>query len=70
MRVENIVRIVPAKTKYAMPDAQFLTFEDVTVVPIQTKLLVPSLLTEEEVNWSYDHLPISWCSNKIHSSWF
>lgn len=49
IRIENIVRIVRAEPKYIMTDTKFLTFEDVTLVPIQSKMLVPSLLTRKEV---------------------
>ena len=29
----------------------FLTFEPVTVVPIQTKLILPDLMTRQEIDW-------------------
>jgi len=32
-------------------DRGFLKFETVTLVPIQRKLLDPSLLTQEEIDW-------------------
>ena len=50
IRIEDIVRIVRAKTPYNFKDRNFLTFETVTLVPIQTKLLVPEMLTEREVS--------------------
>lgn len=50
IRLENIERVVPAETKYNLPIRKFLTFETVTMVPIQTKMLMPELLTEKEVH--------------------
>lgn len=49
IRIENIVRIVKAETKHNFRDRGFLTFKTVTLVPIQTKLIDPTLLTEKEV---------------------
>lgn len=46
IRIENVAVIVPAKTDYEKP---FLTFETVTLVPVQSKLLDPSMLSKEEV---------------------
>lgn len=48
-RIEDIVRIVPAKTPHNFKDRGYLTFETVSLVPIQTKMLVPEMLTEKEV---------------------
>merc|ERR1712241_1041883 len=48
IRIENLVRIVKAKTLYGAthsPSKEFLTFENLTVVPIQVKLILPHLLT-------------------------
>ncbi|CAB3364597.1 Hypothetical predicted protein [Cloeon dipterum] len=51
IRIENIVRVVPATARFNFKDRGFLTFEDVTVVPLQTKMFVKSLLTTEEINY-------------------
>ncbi|XP_059473876.1 xaa-Pro aminopeptidase 1 [Neocloeon triangulifer] len=51
IRIENIVRTVPAKVRFNFKDRGFLTFEDVTVVPLQTKMFLKSLLTPEEVSY-------------------
>lgn len=48
IRIENVAVIVPAKTDYEKP---FLTFETVTLVPVQSKLLDPSMLSKEEIEW-------------------
>ncbi|XP_054264823.1 xaa-Pro aminopeptidase ApepP isoform X2 [Macrosteles quadrilineatus] len=49
IRIENIQRIIPAKTKYQKK--KFLSFEVVSLAPIQVKLLEPKLLTKEEIEW-------------------
>lgn len=51
IRIENIVQIVPAKTKYSTKAKNFLTFKTITLVPIQTKLLNSSMLTAKEINF-------------------
>ena len=52
IRIETLVKVVKAETKFRMPSKSvFLTFEPVTVVPIQIKMIVPELLTREEVEW-------------------
>jgi len=55
IRIENIVRVVPAPTKHNFRERGFLTFEHVTLVPIQTKLMVPELLTRQEIAWINDY---------------
>ena len=50
IRIENIVRVVKAKTAYNHNDTCFLTFIPTTMVPIQTSLLDTSLLTQSEVS--------------------
>ncbi|XP_069973285.1 xaa-Pro aminopeptidase 1 [Penaeus vannamei] len=51
IRIENIVRIVKAETPYNHRDRGFLTFKTVTLVPIQTKLVDPTMLTRQEIDW-------------------
>ncbi|CAL4122456.1 unnamed protein product [Meganyctiphanes norvegica] len=51
IRIENIVRIVKANTPYNHRNRGFLTFKLVTLVPIQTKLVDPSMLNREEIDW-------------------
>lgn len=50
IRIENIVRIIKAETRHNYRDRGFLTFKTVTLVPIQTKLIDPSMLTKKEVS--------------------
>lgn len=51
IRLENVELIVKADTPYNYKDRGYLTFETVTLVPIQTKMLDLSLLTESEVDY-------------------
>ncbi|XP_071985549.1 xaa-Pro aminopeptidase 1 isoform X1 [Engystomops pustulosus] len=55
IRIENLVLVVPAITKYNFRDRGSLTFEPITLVPIQTKMIDVSLLTEKEVSWVNDY---------------
>lgn len=50
IRIESIVVIRPAETKFQSKDRTFLEFDTVTLIPIQIKLLEPSMLTIEEVS--------------------
>ncbi len=49
IRIENLVRVVPAKTEHNFKERNFLTFENLTFVPIQRKLIVADMLTKAEV---------------------
>lgn len=49
IRLENIELVVPAETPHNYRNRGFLTFETVTLVPIQTSLLDVSMLTNKEV---------------------
>ena len=51
IRIENLVHIVKADTKHNFRDRGYLTFEDLTVCPIQQKLIDPSLLIQEEIDY-------------------
>ncbi|XP_076650341.1 xaa-Pro aminopeptidase ApepP [Halictus rubicundus] len=51
IRLENIELVVNANTPYNHKNRDFLTFETVTLVPIQTKLLDISLLTDDEIKY-------------------
>uniref|UniRef100_A0A0A9WMZ8 Xaa-Pro aminopeptidase 1 n=1 Tax=Lygus hesperus TaxID=30085 RepID=A0A0A9WMZ8_LYGHE len=48
IRIENVLKTVDADPKYNMNDS-FITFETVTLCPIQTKLLDLTALTESEL---------------------
>jgi Xaa-Pro aminopeptidase len=51
IRIENVLLIQKADTKYNFGDQGYLGCEHVTVVPIQTKLIQVDLLTPEEREW-------------------
>ncbi|GIX71816.1 xaa-Pro aminopeptidase 1 [Caerostris extrusa] len=51
IKIENLVLVKKADTKYNFQDCGFLTFEPLTLIPFQTKLLDTSLLTVEEMDW-------------------
>ncbi|XP_078052902.1 xaa-Pro aminopeptidase ApepP [Augochlora pura] len=55
IRLENIELVVKANTPYNYKDRGYLTFETVTLVPIQTKLLDVSLLTDKEIKYLNDY---------------
>ncbi|XP_026684913.1 xaa-Pro aminopeptidase 1-like [Diaphorina citri] len=50
IRIENIVQVIPAETKYSRKNKTFLTFKTITLVPIQTSLLCCNMLTADEVS--------------------
>ncbi|XP_046442991.1 xaa-Pro aminopeptidase 1-like [Daphnia pulex] len=49
IRIENLVKIVPAKPENNFKDRKFCTFENLTFVPIQQKMIIAEMLTKEEV---------------------
>ncbi|KAM9326178.1 xaa-Pro aminopeptidase 1 [Gastrophryne carolinensis] len=55
IRIENLVLVVPADTKYNFRDRGSLTFEAITLVPIQSKMINVDMLTQKEVNWVNDY---------------
>ncbi|CAC5381437.1 pepP [Mytilus coruscus] len=48
VRIENLALVKKADTQHNFKNKGFLTFETITLVPIQNKMIVPSLLTEKE----------------------
>lgn len=52
IRIETLLRVVPVETKFSeKSNTVFLTFAPVTVVPIQTKLILAELMTRQELDW-------------------
>lgn len=49
IRIENLIKIVPAQTPNSFEKKGFLTFKTITYCPIQKKMIDPSLLTKSEV---------------------
>ncbi|CAB0034898.1 unnamed protein product [Trichogramma brassicae] len=54
IRLENVEMIVNVDTKYKS-NVEFLTFETVTMVPIQRKMLNMSMLTDNEIQYLDDY---------------
>ncbi|XP_074641946.1 xaa-Pro aminopeptidase 1-like [Tubulanus polymorphus] len=50
-RIENCFLVVKANTKYNFKNKGYLTFEPISYIPIQTKMLDPSLLSQKEIDW-------------------
>jgi Xaa-Pro aminopeptidase len=55
IRIENLTLVIDTNTKFNFKDKGFLTFEPLTLVPIQTKLIVKDLLTADELAWLNDY---------------
>lgn len=55
IRIESIFHIKQVTLENNFNNVGFLGFEAVTLFPIQTKMLVPSMLTAEEINWLNDY---------------
>ncbi|NWW91682.1 XPP1 aminopeptidase, partial [Rhynochetos jubatus] len=55
VRIENVVLVIAAETKYNFKNRGSLTFEPLTLVPIQTKMIDVTLLTQKECNWVNDY---------------
>lgn len=51
IRIENIVQVIPTKIGNNFNGRGALTFNTITLFPIQTKLINASLLTENERNY-------------------
>lgn len=63
IRIENVLLVKPVELENNFKSRGYLGFEPVTLFPIQTKLLLPSMLTSDEVEW------INWyhglCAEKV-----
>ncbi|TYK12643.1 putative Xaa-Pro aminopeptidase P [Cucumis melo var. makuwa] len=51
IRLENVLVVKDANTKFNFGDKGYLSFEHITWAPYQRKLINTSLLTFEELNW-------------------
>jgi len=50
IRIEDIIQIVDANPPHNFNKRGFLTFDTITLVPIQTKMIIVNMLTESEIN--------------------
>lgn len=56
IRIEDIVQIVPAKPEKCNFNGRgALTFHTITLCPIQTKMIIPELLTDKEIKSLNDY---------------
>lgn len=51
VRIENLYIVTKIETEHNFRKKGFLTFEPLTLVPIQRKMLNPKLLTQKEQDW-------------------
>jgi len=55
VRIENLVTIEEADTPVRFGGMSFFSFRALTLVPIQTKMVLPELMRQEEVAWLDDY---------------
>ena len=55
IRHENLALVVKADTEHNFKNKGFITFEMITLVPFQTSMIVPELLSEKEIKWVNDY---------------
>ncbi|KAF6262047.1 peptidase M24, structural domain-containing protein [Scenedesmus sp. NREL 46B-D3] len=60
IRVENLLVIKEADTEFRFGGATFMSFEDLTLVPIQIKMINPALLTDSEEQWLDSYHKLVW----------
>jgi len=63
IRIENLVVTVKAKTRHNYKGKTFLTFEDLTLCPIQRKMIDPRLLTRKELDYLNEYHDL--CREKV-----
>ncbi|KAF9928015.1 hypothetical protein FBU30_002708 [Linnemannia zychae] len=51
IRIENVLLVRPVETQHRFGGKQYLGFEHVTFVPIQTKMVDHALLSNKEIDW-------------------
>lgn len=51
IRIENVVLVTKAKTQYSFNNKSSLRFEPITLVPIQSKMILTEMLTAAEISW-------------------
>uniref|UniRef100_A0A8C8J139 Xaa-Pro aminopeptidase 1 n=1 Tax=Oncorhynchus tshawytscha TaxID=74940 RepID=A0A8C8J139_ONCTS len=66
IRIENVVLVVPTKPKYNYRNKGSLTFEPLTLVPIQAKMVNTDLLTQKELCHRRQRSCIRRSSGNIH----
>lgn len=59
IRIENLLEIVPLE-KESTEDKGFLKFEKLTMIPIQTDLIIKEMLSVEEMDWLDEYHASVW----------
>lgn len=54
IRIENVAYIAPS-SRSANPSGTFLQFDQFTMAPINTTLIIPSLMTSQDIQWLNDY---------------
>lgn len=60
IRIENVLIVTEAKTEHNFGGTGYLTFENITMVPIQKKLIEVGLLDDEEIKYLNDYHQQVW----------
>lgn len=55
IRIENVIFVKDVTLEHNFQNKGFLGFEVVSLVPIQRKLLIPEMLTKQEITWLNDY---------------
>lgn len=55
IRIENVLICEEASTKFNFGDTKYLKFSNLTMVPLQRKLIDVTLLSSEEIEWIDDY---------------
>jgi len=63
IRIENLLIVKHVKTPFMFAGSPSLGFENITCIPIQTKLVDASLLEQSEIKWLNDHN--QWCLDTL-----
>ncbi|PVU91557.1 hypothetical protein BB559_004073 [Furculomyces boomerangus] len=59
-RIENVCIIVDKETPHNYGGTKYLTLESVSLCPIQTKLIMPSLMEPREMEWLNNYHKLVW----------
>jgi Xaa-Pro aminopeptidase len=51
IRIETLLRVVEAQTKFNFGDTGYLSFDVLTLIPIQKKLMDTSIMSVKEIDW-------------------
>lgn len=63
IRLENIIMIKNATTKYSFSGTQFLTFEHITLVPYEPNLINVDMLNDDQISYLNDYNKL--CRDKV-----